>query len=122
MKLSQIFLLLAYSVGMSFGQLLFKQGAMALRAESNRPLLLAAVTNVPLLLALLLYAGLTALWVYILSSTELSKAYPFMALAFVITPVLANVVLHERLPASYLIGLAAIILGLVVIALGERPQ
>jgi drug/metabolite transporter (DMT)-like permease len=122
MKVSQILMLVLYSGGMALGQLLFKQAAMALRVESSRPILIAAATNVPLLLALALYAGLTALWVYILSFTELSKAYPFMALAFVITPILANVVLHERLPASYLFGLAAIVIGLLVIAFSARPE
>src|SRR5437660_11479525 len=32
--------------------------------------------------ALILYAALTVLWVWILSFTQLSHAYPFLALAF----------------------------------------
>ena len=38
--------------------------------------------------ALILYAALTVLWVWILSYTPLSRAYPFLALAFALTPAL----------------------------------
>ena len=35
--------------------------------------------------AVILYAALTVLWVWILSFTPLSRAYPFVALAFALT-------------------------------------
>jgi hypothetical protein len=38
--------------------------------------------------ALILYAALTILWVWIQSFTQLSRAYPFLALAFALTPAL----------------------------------
>ncbi len=38
--------------------------------------------------ALILYAALTVLWVWILSFTQLSRTYPFLALAFAIMPAL----------------------------------
>ena len=115
-------LLLAYSFGMALGQLLFKRAAMSLQAgESGKPLMLAIVTNVPLLGALLLYGVLTALWVYILTITDLSRAYPFMALAFVLTPLMASRVFGEALQPSYFAGLAAIVAGLLIIAWGSRP-
>jgi hypothetical protein len=38
--------------------------------------------------ALILYAALTILWVWILSFTQLSRTYPFLALAFAIMPAL----------------------------------
>ena len=37
---------------------------------------------------LILYAALTILWVWILSFTQLSRTYPFLALAFAIMPAL----------------------------------
>ena len=44
--------------------------------------LLGLLHNVYFLLAVLLYAGLSVLWVWLLSFTPLSRAYPFVALAF----------------------------------------
>ena len=47
--------------------------------------------------ALILYARLTVLWVWILSFTPLSRAYPFLALAFALTPALGCLVFAESL-------------------------
>ena len=47
--------------------------------------------------ALILYARLTVLWVWILSFTPLSRAYPFLALAFALTPALGCLVFAEPL-------------------------
>jgi drug/metabolite transporter (DMT)-like permease len=47
--------------------------------------------------ALILYAALTVLWVWILSYTPLSRAYPFLALAFALTPALGCLVFAEPL-------------------------
>ena len=118
MRFWQIALLVAYSAGMALGQLLFKQAAITLqagRAAATRPLWIEIATNMPLLAALALYGGLTALWVYILTYTELSKAYPFVALAFVLTPLFASRLFHEALKPSFFVGLAAIVVGLLVI-------
>lgn len=120
MKQSQVLLLLGYGTGLALGQLLFKHAALKLNADRLlKPLLWATVTNGPLIAAIMLYAGLTALWVYILSFTELSKAYPFHALTLVLTPLMAQRVFGESLSTSYFVGLAAIIFGLLVIAYGD---
>ena len=46
--------------------------------------------------AMLLYAALTLLWVWILTFTPLSYAYPFAALAFGMTPLLAAAVAEKE--------------------------
>jgi len=119
MRFWQVILLLGYTAGIAAGQLLFKQAAMTLRgANSASPLIWNAITNIPLIAAVLLYAALTALWVYILSITELSKAYPFNAFSMVLTPLLAALIFGEKLNASFYLGMAAILVGLFVIAWG----
>jgi drug/metabolite transporter (DMT)-like permease len=122
MRLWQIALLVGYSIGMAVGQILFKQAAIALQTagKTNAQLLLAIVTNGPLLAALTLYAGLTGLWVYILTIMELSKAYPFIALAFVLTPMMASLVFDEPLVPSYFVGLTAIVAGLLIMTWENR--
>jgi hypothetical protein len=50
--------------------------------------------------ALILYAALTVLWVWIPSFTQLSRAYPFLALAFALTPALGCRTVMRLLSAS----------------------
>ena len=80
------------------GQLLFK--TPALRGAGDGPLA-ARIAGFLLkgyfFVALILYAALTVLWVWILSFTPLSRAYPFLALAFALTPALGCLVFAEPL-------------------------
>jgi drug/metabolite transporter (DMT)-like permease len=117
LALSQGVLLLAYAAGMAGGQLLFK--AAALRYASEAPLgerLLSLVQNVYFLAAIVLYVVLTVLWVWILTFTPLSRAYPFVALAFAITPLLAGFVFGEAMTARLMLGIGFILCGLLLVA------
>jgi drug/metabolite transporter (DMT)-like permease len=117
LALSQAALLLAYAAGMAGGQLLFK--AAALQYASAAPLgerLLSLVQNVYFLAAIVLYVALTVLWVWILTFTPLSRAYPFVALAFAITPLLAGFVFGEAMTARLMIGIGFILCGLLLVA------
>ena len=81
---------------MAGGQLLFKAGGAA--AAGRAPLaerMLGLAQNGMFVAALALYLALSVLWVWILSFTPLSRAYPFVALAFVITPLLGGLVFGE---------------------------
>lgn len=122
MKTWQVVLLVVYCSVLSGGQLLFKHAAMRLNNDRLvKPLWLAVITNGPLVSALALYAALTVLWVFILSVTDLSRAYVFNALSLVLTPLLAARLFGEVLDTRFFIGLAAIVFGLFVIAWGGRP-
>ena len=121
MRIWQVILLLGYTAGIAVGQLLFKQAAVTLRGgDSTSSFVWTAITNLPLVAAVLLYAALTVLWVYILSITDLSKAYPFHALTMVMTPLLAARFFDEKLNGSFYLGLGAILVGIFVIAWGAE--
>ena len=112
----QIAVLTAYSIGMAGGQVLFKLAAN--RSNPARQLgerLLDLVQNGYFLAALLLYAGLGVLWVWVLSVTPLSRAYPFVALAFVLTPLLGGVFFDEAISLRLLAGIALILCGLFLV-------
>jgi uncharacterized membrane protein len=53
-----------------------------------------------------------------MSKFELSHAYPFMSLNFVVVLVLGTWLLNEPLNVSKVIGVALIVLGTVVVARG----
>ena len=65
--------------------------------------------------ALLLYCGLAVLWVWILSFTPLSRAYPFVAIAFFVTPMLGSLIFGEPLHLRALAGIVLILCGLVLV-------
>lgn len=117
MKNSLIFTMVLYSVGMACGQLLFKLAATAPSQRTTAPSFFSYL-NLYLFSGLVLYGSLTLLWVWILRSVPLSKAYPFVALSFVFTPILARIFLNELLSISYFLGLALIAAGIVVIVRG----
>ena len=113
----QIALLTAYAVGMAGGQLLFKMAA--LRAPADGPLierLSAMMLNGFFVAAMLLYAALALLWVWILNFTPLSRAYVFVALAFALTPLLGVMVFAEPFSVRLVIGIALILCGLLFVA------
>jgi len=118
LTLSQILLLTAYAGGMSAGQLLFKMAANSYGNENvgTGERLLALFCNLYFLSALVLYAGFALVWVWILSFTPLSRAYPFVALAFALTPLLAGSLFGETISPRLIIGLLLILGGLFFVS------
>jgi hypothetical protein len=100
LSLSQVAALTAYAAAMAGGQLLFKTAALG---GGDGPL--AERIAGFLLNGYFFYAALTVLWVWILSFIPLSRAYPFMALAFA-----------ERSSMRLVIGIVPILCGLFFIA------
>jgi drug/metabolite transporter (DMT)-like permease len=66
--------------------------------------------------AVLLYAALTVLWVWILNFTPLSRAYVFVALAFAVTPLLGAFVFAEPISVRLVIGIGLVFCGLLFVA------
>jgi len=105
---------MVFSATLSGGQLLFKLAAGDMRQRLAVSWLDAAVSPW-LLAALVLYAGSTALWPYILAQVPLTKASPFALFGAALVPLLARLVLGEPLPGLYLAGIAVVIGGLAII-------
>jgi drug/metabolite transporter (DMT)-like permease len=117
LSLTQILLLIGYAAGMAGGQLLFKLAAVRVTAEG--PLgerALSLLQNRFFLAAFVLYGALAVLWVWILTFTPLSRAYPFVALAFALTPLLGAYAFAEPLGTRLVIGVAFIMVGLLFVA------
>ena len=117
LSLAQIVALVAYAGAMVGGQLLFKMAA--LRAVHEGPFIeraMGLLLNGYFLVALVLYAALAGVWVWILTFTPLSRAYPFVALAFALTPALGGLVFAEPISIRLVIGIGLILCGLLFVA------
>ena len=97
--------------GIATGQLLFKCTAdsQALSGSYLHPR-----TLIWLLSALVLYGVTTFGWIWTLQQGPLSRLYPWMALAFVLVPLLSAVLLGERLQMNYWIGVSLIVAGVSI--------
>ena len=116
LSLTQIAILACYAFGMAGGQILFKM--VALRLPADVPLfdrLLSLAQNGLFIAALVFYLALALVWIWILTFTPLSRAYPFVALAFVITPLIGGLVFGEPLSLRLAGGIAAIAFGLFLV-------
>jgi undecaprenyl phosphate-alpha-L-ara4N flippase subunit ArnE len=104
-------LLLAFPVGVGGGQIMLKLAAR--RMATDAPLWMALLDPV-LLGAAALYGALGIVWFIILKHIPLNTAYPFVALSFVVTPLLAWQVLGERPVGLYFLGIALICAGVAI--------
>ena len=102
-------------------QVLFKVGmsgaeVRAALAEGAAPGVIRAVAlNPGIVGGLALYGLGTVLWLGVLSRAELSQAYPFVGLSFVLTAIFGAVLFHDTLSAPRVAGIAAIVLGVYLV-------
>jgi multidrug transporter EmrE-like cation transporter len=100
-------------------QLLLRWAARAgFALDGSRPLasLLDIVLRPGILGGLACYGISVVLWIYILSRAEVSFAYPFLGLGFVLVTLAAWLLLGETLTLHRLAGTSLVTLGVIVLA------
>lgn len=96
------------------GQILFKLAAVKIPHDLILRNWLSFMFSPIFLSSLALYGIATILWIYTLKKVPLSIAYPFMALAFIIVPMLSYFILNEKISTNSIIGTVFIIIGLII--------
>lgn len=107
-----------------YGQLIIKYEVNSVPNVPSGPALAGFLVEFvlfrPLVISGLLSAVLASFaWIATLSRFELSYAYPFMSLNFVVVVLLSFVLFHEGINAYKLAGLALICLGVLVVSKGS---
>jgi drug/metabolite transporter (DMT)-like permease len=106
----------------AFGQILMKTGMSqideikSIEGFINLNTIFCLLTNVYVLSGLLLYALSAFLWLGALSSLDVSYMYPLLSLAYVITAILAFVVLKENITLLRWLGIAFVVIGCFMIS------
>jgi drug/metabolite transporter (DMT)-like permease len=101
----------------SVAQVLFKFGmstaAMreALLGGGTTGVARAAALSPWIIGGLALYGLGTVLWLAVLSRADLSQAYPFVGLSFVLTTVFGWLLFQETMSPSRIAGIAAVVVG-----------
>jgi len=117
----QVILLLITSISLSsLAQVILKLGAgspsATVAADGMGPKLLSLLMS-PLVAAGLAMYGLSAVvWILVLSKVDLSLAYPFVGLGFVLTMAISALFLGEQVNAARLLGTFIIAVGAVLVA------
>ena len=114
-------ILLSAGIGV-FGQLSLKLGMTRVGRIGNEALadplgVLVRVLTTPMIIGGLgLYLIGAAVWMAVLSRVPLSFAYPVLAITYVFTPLLAWLMLRERIPAGRWLGIATICVGVFLVS------
>lgn len=98
-------------IGIAAGQILFKLTAAALERSGS---FFDPGTAAILFSAFALYGVTTIAWVWVLQKVDLGRAYPLLALTFVLVPIGSHLLLGERFQPLYFLGVAMIIAGIFI--------
>jgi multidrug transporter EmrE-like cation transporter len=73
-------------------------------------------THVSIMAGLSAYVASAGVWLYVLSKVDVSKAYPFVGLGFILTMIFAYMFLNEPLTLLKITGTVLIVAGVVLIS------
>ncbi len=120
-----VYPLIALSVAISaFAQIALKAGMgsasvqRALAEGARVGTLFDVAFNPFVMLGLLLYFSSAAVWLLVLSRVQVSFAYPFVALGFVLTAVLGRLFFNDTFSAAKIAGTLLIMGGVIILARG----
>jgi multidrug transporter EmrE-like cation transporter len=103
----------------AIAQIAFKIGMTSLRAAqpaNATAAALAAMTSPFIWAGLIIYASSLIVWLWVLSQVEVSAAYPFVGISFVLTALIGAMYLHENVTPMRIAGTLLVICGCVLIA------
>lgn len=102
-----------------FAQLFMKRGMEQFK-ELNLASLISScgdmITNIWLWLAMFSYGISIFLWMYVLSKCDVSYAYPFLSIGYVVAAILGYYLFNESLTVYRISGIAVICLGVFLIS------
>ncbi|MBN2458464.1 EamA family transporter [Candidatus Woesearchaeota archaeon] len=110
-----VMLVLFCTIIMSFSQILWKIGSASLGLD-----IFKALADLPLVFGFLLYGLCAVLLIFALRGGDLSTLYPVLALSFVLTNLLAWLILGEDINLFKWIGIFSIVAGISFIGIGSR--
>lgn len=100
----------------AIGGVFLKLGAMRLHGINAVSDLWRLLMDWRILVGLSMYFLPALLWIYMLRKVDLSFLQPLLAIVYVITPIIAIIVLKERVSLMRWTGIAVITIGVVLVA------
>ena len=94
---------------------MLKVGVVSLKLEQMWNMIQEFFTNLYLWSGMLCYAVSIILWMVVLSKVNVSLAYPFLSIGYIITAVLAYFLVNEPFTLQKCIGIAVICAGVIIL-------
>lgn len=106
----------------SCGQLFLKYGARSLGGKISPSIstLQLILTNPSILAGTALYAVSLIVWIYVLTKTKLSYAYPFISLSYAVVALLAFLLLGEKVSVEGWVGIILVVTGVSLLGIGMK--
>jgi multidrug transporter EmrE-like cation transporter len=92
----------------------------AAHSTNTAQLIIAALASPIVWLGLFTYGASAMAWLGVLARLDLSLAYPFVALGFVLTCFFGVLMFHEPLGALKLTGVTLVVIGVLLVGLSAR--
>jgi drug/metabolite transporter (DMT)-like permease len=120
MNLAIVYILIAVLTG-AIGQILLKKGmtdmgALTLTLNQVAGILLRIATNPYVIIGLAIYGFSTVFWLVALSRVDLSYAYPFASLSYVVMLAASWFLFNENITPARLLGTIVVGLGVFLIS------
>ena len=120
MNIAVIYILISV-LGGALGQILLKKGMssmgpLTLSTNQAIPILWKMATNPYVIVGLGIYVIGTIFWLTALSRVDLSYAYPFASLSYVVMLIASWWLLDENISVLRIIGSIVVILGVILIS------
>ena len=105
----------------AFAQLLLKKGMLSIgyfeiQFQYLLPMVRKVATNFYILLGLGSYVVSVVIWLLVLARVEVSYAYPFLSVGYVVVTLMGYYIFQENLSWMRAIGIAVVIVGVVVLS------
>ena len=120
MTLTIVYILVAV-LGGAVGQVMLKRGMgsmgpLTLTIDQMGSMFWRVATNPFVILGLAVYVGSTVFWLVVLSRVDLSYAYPFASLSYVVMLTFSWLIFKENITSLRLLGSLVIMLGVLLIS------
>ena len=122
--ITNIFNIILSIVMSSTAHIFLKKGMMMhtkneTKTDSIIGLVLTVITNPWVMSGIFLHISALVVWLLVLNKVEISFAYPFLALGYILVSAMAWVWLGEELRPMKLVGMGIIIIGILFLARAE---
>ena len=105
----------------AFAQFFLKQGMLQIghfefTAANAIPISIKAATNLSIFAGLSCYVISVIVWMLVLSRVEVSYAYPFLSVGYILTTVLGYWFFNETITIERIVGILLICIGVIFVA------
>ena len=95
-----------------------KMGSIEIDHDGVWQLFLRSISSWKIMLGFSFYVFPMFIWIFMLKKIDVSFLQPMFSLVYVVTPILALLILHESIPLNRWIGFGIIVAGVIFVARG----